>query len=419
MRITNKIMANNINSSIQDNLSRVARTQEQLSTSKSMLRPSDKPGNLGPLMGVKSSLSFLEQYERNLDDGLSYLDMGDSSMQTLGDMLNQAGELAIQGANGTYSPGDMAALGEQVDKMIDQVVDLANSSVGGRYIYAGAKNNLPPFKREGDKIVYNGDLNGLYREVLSGEDYRIDAPGITTGVSVSPVNVFSSIVPKIVSRPDDLTKSGVLELTLPDIVVSQTKLDGATYAELVSAGGVDSSTPGIVRITSGEFAGLELDITGYDPAETYTYKIVVDNELGVFGNGVETAPGSGEYVVYDPTTLGKDNFNKGIFDALFNLRNNLNSGDSFSTNLSVGEIQEKTDQLLQRRVGVGSRTRHFEALRNQLLDLEVKMRDVEQKLEGADMYKLSIDMSQEKTTFEASLSSGATMLNVSLLNFLK
>ncbi|MFZ5650980.1 MAG: flagellar hook-associated protein FlgL, partial [Bacillota bacterium] len=161
MRITNRMIANNLNRGIQRNLSQVARSQEQLATGKSMLRPSDRPENLSQLLSIKATLSYMVQYDRNLDDGLSYLNLNDSSMQTLGDILNQSAEMAVQGANGTMTREDMAALGEQVDKMIDHVVDLANSSVGGRYIYAGTKNSSPPFKRIGDTITYTGDLNGI------------------------------------------------------------------------------------------------------------------------------------------------------------------------------------------------------------------------------------------------------------------
>jgi flagellar hook-associated protein 3 FlgL len=122
----------------------------------------------------------MEQYNRNIDDGLIYLDMSDTSMGTMGDLLATASEYALQAANGTYSASDRAAIGEQIDKMIDQVVDLGNTTVGGKYIYAGTDNSSPPFQRVGDKIVYSGDTSEIRREVLAGTDYRIDSPGITT-----------------------------------------------------------------------------------------------------------------------------------------------------------------------------------------------------------------------------------------------
>lgn len=324
MRVTNKLITNNVTSNIQSNLSKLARTQEELSTSKSMLRPSDKPENMSQLLSVKRSLTYLEQYQKNVDDGLSYLYLSDSSMQTVGDILHTAGEMAVQAANDTYSDEDRDALAEQIDKMIDQVKDLANSSVGGRFIYAGTQNSKAPFQRNGDIITYTGDLNGINREVLTGDEYRIDQPGISTAAGT----------------------------------------------------------------------------------------------VGVFGHGTENPPLSGSYDVYNSGSPNPP-AEKGIFDILFELRDSLRNNDPVGIQAGIDNIKQKTDQLLERRVGIGSRTKHFEGLKDQMNDVEVKLTDMMDKLEGADMYKLSINMSQEQATYQASLASGANIMKVSLLDFLK
>ncbi len=180
MRITNKYMTDSMVRNIQLNLSNLARSQEQLSTSKRLLRPSDDPNVMGQFLSIKSNLSYMEQYNQNINDGLGYLNMNDAAMGTIGDLLAKAGEYTVQAANDTYSAEDRAAIAEQIDKMIDQVVDLGNSSVGDKFIYAGTKNDATPFKRVGDTIIYSGDTNEVRREVLAGTDYRIDSPGITT-----------------------------------------------------------------------------------------------------------------------------------------------------------------------------------------------------------------------------------------------
>lgn len=421
MRVTNRLIANNLNRNIQQNLIQVARTQEQLATSKSMLRPSDRPGNMSPLLEIKASLSYFEQYERNLDDGLSYLNLSDGTMQTLGDILSQAAQMAIQGANATYTTEDMAALGEQIDKMIDHVVDLANSSVGGKYVYAGTNNSMPPFKRQGDTIIYTGNLNGIYREVLSGEDYRIDAPGITAGYKVERVMISGAALARVTQRqiPAKLANTGIITVTRTDTgfnITNPTSLDGVTPAPNLTVDGF--TVAGDVITINGPAAGLEgmqIDMTGTAVGDQFS--ITIDNKLGVFGHGTETAPGV--YEVYNPTVPKDNAVDEGIFDCLFRLRDNLKSGNNAATGNSIGEVRQKVDQLLQRRVGIGSRTRHFEALKDQMLDIEVKLKDTQVKLEGADIYKLSIDMSQKQVILQASLASGANMLQVSLLNFLK
>ncbi len=179
MRITNKYMTDSMINSIQLNQSNLARSQEQISTGKKILRPSDDPNVMGQYLSIKSSLSYSDQYKTNINDGLSYLDLSDTTMGTIGDVLSKVNEYTVQAANDTYSSSDRAAIAEQIDKLIDQVVDLGNSSVGDKYIYAGTKNSNPPFKRVGDQIIYSGDTNEIRREVLAGTDYRIDSPGIT------------------------------------------------------------------------------------------------------------------------------------------------------------------------------------------------------------------------------------------------
>lgn len=421
--MTNSYIANNLIKNIQHNSSQLSRTQEQLATGKSMLRPSDKPGNIGPLLSVKATLSYFEQFNRNLDDGLSYLDMNDSTMQTLGDILHQAGEMAIQGSNGTYTVADMAALGEQIDKMIDHVVDLANASVGGRYIFAGTKNTSTPFKRDGNVITYSGDTNGIFREVLSGEDYRIDAPGITTGFEINPLLSNNGFLPKIINRqlPANLPNVGMFIITRDGegafTISGQKQLDGVTPAPgLISGFTVED---GVITVTGSdsELEGLKIDMSGASDGDTF--EIIIDSKPGVFGHGTETAPGSGVYEVYN-FAIPKDHaVDEGVFDVLFRLRNALYAGDVPGTETGIAEVRDKTDQLLQRRVGIGSRTRHFEALKDQIVDIETKLADIKFKLEGADIYKLSINMSQEQVTFEASLASGANIMRVSLLDFLK
>jgi flagellar hook-associated protein 3 FlgL len=417
VRITNLYLANGVINSIQNNLGRLARSQEQISTSSRLLRPSDDPTVLSQFMSIKATLSYNQQYDRNLDDGLSYLDMNDAAMGTVGDVLSKAGEYAVQAANDTYNPADRVAIAEQIDKMIDQVVDMANSSVGGKYIYAGTKNSRPPLTREGDIITYNGDTNGVYREVMAGTDYRIDAPGVTTGVQIEATNdeaKSSTELPVINSRQSDKDKVGIIKLTYngSDINVDYTgyNLDGTTRNNSLIT--CSTMSGNVFNVTKGDLAGLEIEFPDSNNGADFTF--TVDNRLGVFGNADISSN-----VVYNPATAAtKAGVDKGIFDALFALRDSLRDNDTGGLQTSIGELQDKTDQLLQHRVQIGARTRHFEALKYQLLDHEVNLTGRLDKIEGADIARLSINVSQQQLSYQASLSIGSRMMQTSLLNFL-
>jgi len=181
LRVSNLLMANNTLKYIQNNLQRAARSQEQLSTGKTIIRPSDDPSEISHLMAVNATIKGNEQYMRNIEDGLSYLNQCDSALDTIGQYLQDAKTLTIQGANGTLTQEDREAIAEQIDKQIDALVDLGNSSLGGKYLFAGTKNSQPPFYRDPatGEVYYRGNTDRVTREVIFGYSYEVDAAGVT------------------------------------------------------------------------------------------------------------------------------------------------------------------------------------------------------------------------------------------------
>lgn len=312
MRITNRYMTNNMVRNVQNNLSNLASIDEQMATSKRVLRLSDDPNIMGQLFSVKTHLKYNEQYAQNIKDGLGYMDTTDTTLGTLGDVLAQAKVYALQGANDPYNAEDRKALAQQIDKIIDQVVDLGNATVGGKYIFAGKKSSQPPFKREGDTIKYYGDNDEVRREVLAGTDYAINANGVT--------------------------------------------LDGS-------------------------------------------------GNLGIFGAG--TAQG-------DYYEVGE-----GVFEALFNLKEALQTDDANGLQDSIKELEDVRDGVLQHRVAVGARYQHFDTLKSHLVDQEVALTDSLKTLEGADYSKLSIELNQKWLSYSASMATGSKLMQTSLLDYIR
>ncbi|MDO7788342.1 flagellar hook-associated protein FlgL [Desulforamulus aquiferis] len=190
MRITNQYLANSMIKHLQGNLSRLATSQEQIATTKRVNRPSDDPNILSPLLAIKGNLIYNEQYDRNLNDGLAYLDVCDSALGTIGSVLTKAYEYASQTANDSYNPDDRKSVASQIDKLIDQIVELGNSAVGSKYVFAGTDNGHPPFKRVKDDsgveyIVFMGNTDQVMREVAAHTSYPISANAVGFGATAS------------------------------------------------------------------------------------------------------------------------------------------------------------------------------------------------------------------------------------------
>ncbi|MBO8138210.1 MAG: flagellar hook-associated protein FlgL [Desulfotomaculum sp.] len=339
MRVTGRMINQNLLYNLQNNMQRLAKTQQQISTGKRILRPSDDPSAISLLMESKAVLEVNKQYVKNIDDGLSYLYTTDTALDSVGKILQDAHELAVQGSNGTLEEDDMKAIGEQIDKMIDHLVDVANTSVGGKYIFAGRKNDQPPFIRHGDKIYYRG---GIIR------DRAADA--------FDPNN-------------DD---------------------DGRVAREIAAQALYHVDAAGVTKLESGANPGV---FGQFDDSVKYD----------INGDGTGDA-----YMVQG-----------GLFDVLFELRNNLNNGDTEAVNTSLGKVQDQLDHVLRHRVGIGARTRHFESAKEQLMDQEINVTQYMQNIEDADIARISIDLTQQELTYEASLAASAKIMQTSLLNFLR
>lgn len=326
LRVTNMSMTNNMIRYMQDNLQRSARLQEEESTGKTIIRPSDNPAEVSHVMEVNATIAGNEQFTRNIDDGLSYLNQSDTALNTIGKTLQSAKELALQGVNGTMNQADRDVIAAQIDKMIDTLIDLGNSSLGGKYLFAGQKNSQPPFYRYYDPVTgkdavyYRGDTNKVMREIIFGYEYEVDSAGVD-----------------------------------------------ASAAE------------------KGVFGKLEPSSTITDPLDSS------QNMLKVSG---------------------------GPLEVLQTLRDNLQSGDTAAIDQSIDNIETAFDNEQVIRVRVGARTKHLEAVKDQLADQDTNLQNVLSTVQDADVTKLTIQAAQNNLVYQASLSTATKLLQTSLLNYL-
>ncbi|TDA69431.1 MAG: flagellar hook-associated protein FlgL [Clostridia bacterium] len=182
MRVTQSMISRTVVNNINRNLERMSKAQEQMSTGKVVSRPSDDPTALARIMVLKSTLNQDEQYTKNMEDAIGWLDTSEGALNNATANMQRARELAIYGANGTLSETDMKALAAEVDQLIDEMVAIANTSYAGQYIFAGQQTTAPPFIRTGSAVTYDGNNQELQWEV---------SPGVTIAPNVTGTAVFN------------------------------------------------------------------------------------------------------------------------------------------------------------------------------------------------------------------------------------
>jgi flagellin len=106
----------------------LSKSMEQLSTGKRINSAADDAAGLAISNKMTSQIRGLNQAVRNANDGISMMQTAEGATQEISNMLQRMRELAVQGANDTYSAADRAAIGKEYDQLIGEIDRIAGNT---------------------------------------------------------------------------------------------------------------------------------------------------------------------------------------------------------------------------------------------------------------------------------------------------
>lgn len=241
----------------------------------------------------------LDQAIRNANDAVSFSQVAEGALSTIGDGLQRIRELAVQSINDTNSPQDRQSLNNEVSQLISEINRVANSTqFNGQDILDGTLDSLTfqiganqnqtlgvtgvdaRGQQLGARVVEGGSIDRTALDALITADdvsvngAAVDLSGLTAGTSnVSAVvaainNEFQTS--GVVAQLETTTSSG--DLTYGANAAAQTlNINGAdieiggaaTLADVVSAINSASDSTGVSASATGA-ATLELTSDGSD-----------------------------------------------------------------------------------------------------------------------------------------------------------
>ena len=117
---------------------RLNETQLQLSTGKKINRPSDDPSASTQLLKLSTLKSKTEQYNRNIESARNQLQLQESVLSSVTNVLQRVRELTVQANNATQSDESRAAIADEIYNRIDELLQYANTKdPDGEYIFSG------------------------------------------------------------------------------------------------------------------------------------------------------------------------------------------------------------------------------------------------------------------------------------------
>ena len=195
MRITNKMMSYNFLQNLERSKGYLEKIQNKLSSGKMINCPSDDPLAVYRIMSLRTTIDEMEQYDKNMQDASGLMEIAESALNNLNQVLQRAREQAIYGAGGTLPLDAVKAIAVEVGELIKEAVQVANTTFGDIYVFGGTYTAEPPFKlnEEENAVEYFGDLAEIKYEVSSGVQMAVNASPQAFGLEAAEGKINSDV----------------------------------------------------------------------------------------------------------------------------------------------------------------------------------------------------------------------------------
>jgi flagellar hook-associated protein 3 FlgL len=186
----------------------LTRAQEQLTSGKRVLKPSDDPAAAAQAERALASVNRAEGHQRALDASKDAMQLTESSLGSASELLQQVREHLISAGNGSYSDNERATLAETMRGLRTDLLVVANRSDGaGRYLFGGQGSDNPPFVDGVGGVAYVAATGHMQAATGDGSPLTVDgqvawlqAPDTTNpGTTVSIFAVLDTAITELLT----------------------------------------------------------------------------------------------------------------------------------------------------------------------------------------------------------------------------
>jgi len=104
----------------------VDKTMEKLSSGMRINRAGDDASGLAVSEKMRAQIRGLNQAEKNIQNGVSFIQATEGYLQETQDVVHRIRELAVQASNGIYTDEDRMQIQVEVDQLVDEINRIAS-----------------------------------------------------------------------------------------------------------------------------------------------------------------------------------------------------------------------------------------------------------------------------------------------------
>jgi len=393
--------------------SRLNGVNNQMASQRRIQDLRDDPLAAGHAVRYQSYLARLDRFERNAKTLTDQFKVAEGFMNQSLQVMQRVRELAVQGANGTLTPGDLKNIAPEIDELLKELVLNANATgPDGVRVFAGTKSFTEPFETVlGDvdgagnpmirQVRYNGSVDPKNVEIDELSYARADTSGSRT-FWAERQSLFSEV---------DATAYQVREDTAIEVDGISVPLAAGDNVYAIIAK-INDSGAAVKASLDPVTNGLNLETT--DARQLWLKDASGGDVLSSLG--LVKAGQRPPYNLADSVRVSGGS----IFDAVIAFRDALLSGDQEAVGGKVlGALDGSIDSLATRLAEIGSRYERTQATVARLETQTLNATGAESREADLDFTKAMTDLKMYEYTQQAALSTAAKLYSSTLLNYLR
>lgn len=407
MRISTGQLYDRSIQSVLNNQADLSDVQQQLSTGKKLLRPSDDPVGAAQVIRLTEEIDLIAQYKKNSKLLTNSLEQEETVLSSMNNTLNRARVLMLQSGNGIMGASERKAIAIEIGQIRDQAFDLMNSrNAAGDYIFSGYQSATPAFSFDasasGNKYNFEGD---------AGENKIQISDTVFLQKNNSGLNVFEDVLARLKSTITSSVGATSASLELQgqrafdkfhksnyDAVTSvnnefQVRIISTSQAEITNVGtGALLDTVDFLSGSPFLYKGLELNISGV-PGDSVNFQLDKPEKKNI----AETL---NDFV----NALNNETMTNGIFDIALN--DALIGVDNSLTSMATATSR------------IGGRINVADSVFTSNLDFEIAHRSARANIEDVDYAEAVSELSRQETALQAAQATFSRVTGTSLFDFI-
>lgn len=377
-------------------------TQQQLSTGRKILTPSDDPISAAQVLNISQSDSLNKQYSVNRSSAGSSLQLEENVLRQVTEIVQDVHSSAVYAGNATLTDSDRKTLATELRSKLESLVGLANTTdEKGEFLFSGFQANTKPFAQTGLTVQYVGDQGQRLNQVGPARQLAVSDSGTDIFERIKNGNgVFAT------AANSSNTGTGVID---GGSVITPSSLTGDNYEIrfTVSAG---ATTYDVVDTTTGS------TISSANPYVNNNTISFDGMQMNIKGN-----PANGDKFAVSPST------NQSIFKTVGDLIAALETpasgqpgGTQLANNLktTLQNINNSLEHVLSRQASIGARLQEIDTLESVGSDQNIQFEDMLSQLQDVDFAEATSNLQRQQLYLQAAQQSYIKISGLSLFNYI-